>query len=237
MRTWNQKLSSGLLLTFMATHLLQFRFAGTEQYWHTRWPTTLTLLRDWSQTHSTGAQLQGFEKKPCVVWCLTMSAVPAEVVDGALGCHSNATFHRHPHRNAHASCSMLPLTSTPTYALKSWRGHPRCDVAPQSTSFGTVALRERQHLAMAGSRHLHFPLNATAHCTLQCSGGSRRTDLSTAANGYSYSMRQVHAAWIRRLRFLDTSTQPGCTVLGPYSLFETSSLTRGHVRSARFDHR
>ena len=51
--------------------------------------------------------------------------------------------------------------------------------------------------------------------TLQCPGGRRRTDLSTADNGYSYSVLQVHAAWIRRLRFLGTSTQPGCTVPGP----------------------
>ena len=33
-------------------------------------------------------------------------------------------------------------------ALKPWSGHTRCDLAPQSTSFGTLALRERQHLAM-----------------------------------------------------------------------------------------
>ena len=30
-------------------------------------------------------------------------------------------------------------------------GSPRCDLAPQSTSFGTVALRERQHLAMTAT--------------------------------------------------------------------------------------
>ena len=29
-RTWDQKLSSGLLLTFLTTHLFQFRFAGGE---------------------------------------------------------------------------------------------------------------------------------------------------------------------------------------------------------------
>ena len=81
----------------------------------------------------------------------------------APGCHSNATFHRHPHRNAHASCSMLPLTGTSTYAQKSWGGHPRCDLAPLTTSFGTVGQWERQHLAMAGSRHHHYPLYATAH--------------------------------------------------------------------------
>ena len=38
---------------------------------------------------------------------------------------------------------------------------PRCDLAPQSTSFGTLALRERQHLALAGSGHLHDPPYAT----------------------------------------------------------------------------
>ena len=31
-RTWDQKLSSGSLLTFMSTHFFQFRFAETEQY-------------------------------------------------------------------------------------------------------------------------------------------------------------------------------------------------------------
>ena len=36
-------------------------------------------------------------------------------------------------------------------ALKSWGGLSRCDLAPQSASFGTVALRERQHLAMAAT--------------------------------------------------------------------------------------
>ena len=30
---WDQKLSSGVLLTFMTIHLFQFRFADTEQYW------------------------------------------------------------------------------------------------------------------------------------------------------------------------------------------------------------
>ena len=59
----------------------------------------------------------------------------------------STTFHRYPH----CTCvtQRAPNTGTSTYALKSWGGHPRCDLAPQGTSFGTVALRERQHLAMA----------------------------------------------------------------------------------------
>ena len=74
-------------------------------------------------------------------------------------CHCNATATNiAPVRTQHA-----PVTGTSTYARKSWGGHPRCDLAPQSTSFGTVALRERQHLAMAGSRHNYSPRNATAH--------------------------------------------------------------------------
>ena len=32
-RTWDQKLSSGLLLKFMFTHFFQVRFADAEQYW------------------------------------------------------------------------------------------------------------------------------------------------------------------------------------------------------------
>ena len=63
----------------------------------------------------------------------------------------SSTFHRHPHRNAHALCSMSPLTGTSTYARKSWGGHPRCDLAPLTTSFGTVGQWERQHLAMAAT--------------------------------------------------------------------------------------
>ena len=75
-------------------------------------------------------------------------------------CHCNATAtHIAPVRTQYA-----PVTGTSTYARKSWGGHPRCDLAPLTTSFGTVGQWERQHLAMAGSRQLHLPLNATAHC-------------------------------------------------------------------------
>ena len=61
----------------------------------------------------------------------------------------STTFHRHPH----CTCvtQRAPNTGTSTYARKSWGGLPRCDLAPQSTSFGTVALRERQHLAMTAT--------------------------------------------------------------------------------------
>ena len=75
-------------------------------------------------------------------------------------CHCNATAtHVAPVRTQHAS-----FTGTSTYAQKSWGGHPRCDLAPLTTSFGTVGQWERQHLAMAGARHHHHsPRNATAH--------------------------------------------------------------------------
>ena len=61
----------------------------------------------------------------------------------------STTFHRHPH----CTCvtQHAPNTGTSTYARKSWGGQTRCDLAPQSTSFGTVALRERQHLAMTAT--------------------------------------------------------------------------------------
>ena len=39
----------------------------------------------------------------------------------------------------------VQLTGTPTYAQKSWGGHTRCDLAPLTTSFGTVGEWERQH--------------------------------------------------------------------------------------------
>ena len=63
--------------------------------------------------------------------------------------------------------------------------------------------------------HHHFPLHATAYCQHV----PRPTSLvSIADNGYAYLVHHVRPGWIRRL----------C---------ETSSITRGHVSSARSDHR
>ena len=47
----------------------------------------------------------------------------------------STTFHRHPH----CTCvtQHAPNTGTSTYARTSWGGLTRCDLAPQSTSFGT----------------------------------------------------------------------------------------------------
>ena len=73
----------------------------------------------------------------------------------------SATFHRHPHHCAHASCSLSPLTGTSTYAQKSWGGHPRCDLAPLTTSSGTVAYGSASTWQW---RARDFPRNATAHC-------------------------------------------------------------------------
>ena len=74
-------------------------------------------------------------------------------------CHCNATAtHIALVRTQHG-----PNTGTTTYAQKSWGGHTRCDLAPLTTSLGTVGQWERQHLAMTGSRHHHSPRNATAH--------------------------------------------------------------------------
>ena len=44
-RTWDQKLSCGLLLMFMTTQLFHFRFAITEQFWL----FAFTFLRTWNQ--------------------------------------------------------------------------------------------------------------------------------------------------------------------------------------------
>ena len=62
-----------------------------------------------------------------------------------------ATFHRQPHILAPAIVLHVPLTGTPTYAQKLLGGHPRCDLAPLTTSFGTVGQWERQHLAMTAT--------------------------------------------------------------------------------------
>ena len=55
------------------------------------------------------------------------------------------------HIVTHTRRAALPLTGTSTYAQKSRSGHHRCDLAPLTTSFGTVGQWERQHLAMAAT--------------------------------------------------------------------------------------
>ena len=79
--------------------------------------------------------------------------LPRGPVCGGMGgmpgwsCHFNGTAtHIAPVRTQHA-----PNTGTTTYAQKSWGGHPRCDLAPLTTSFGTVGQWERQHLTMAAT--------------------------------------------------------------------------------------
>ena len=98
-----------------------------------------------------------------------------------------------------------------------------------------MALRERQHLAMAGSRHLHSPRYATAHCAAR-------------ANYHVPHCSVLVEVDVRTCRLLTTGTVTRCircmrrgreaAFLGyfyaawlhgarPYCLFETSSLTRG----------
>ena len=43
-KTWDQKLSSGLLLTFMTVHLFQFCFVDADQYCHSGWLITVTFF-------------------------------------------------------------------------------------------------------------------------------------------------------------------------------------------------
>ena len=83
---------------------------------------------------------------------------------------STAT-HIAPVRTQHA-----PVTGTSTYAQKSWGGHPRCDLAPLTTSFGTVGQWERQHLAMAD-----FTFHATPPRTVL------HRPFSTCHNGHGRS--------------------------------------------------
>ena len=63
--------------------------------------------------------------------------------------HSICNLPPPPTSYARALCCLLPLTGAPTYTQKSRGGHPRCDLAPVTTSFGTVGQWERQHLAMS----------------------------------------------------------------------------------------
>ena len=122
------------------------------------------------------AGVQGVALVAVPVWLYVHVEVCGESVlfwrTWAPGCHSNATVHRHPHLNARALCSLLPLTGTPTYAQKSWGGHPRCDLAPLTTSFGTVGQWERQHLAMAERQ------------ALKSWGGHPRCDLAPQSTSF-----------------------------------------------------
>ena len=84
------------------------------------------------------------------------------------------------HRYPHCTCGIhhAPNTGTSTYAQESRCRHTRCDLAPLTTSFGTVGQWERQHLAMTphipGRRgvgcqsrlqpSVHLQRNATAYC-------------------------------------------------------------------------
>ena len=126
-----------------------------------------------------------------------------------------------------------PNTGTSTYARKSWGGLPRCDLAPQSTSFGTVALRERQHLAMADTTFHskpprivpHVP-TTTFHTGAVCSRRQTHGPVvcRKCVNGYSYAVRQVHVAWLRGY--------VGFTMFWPHCLcrpFHTRYFPVGHV--------
>ena len=123
-RTWDQKLYSGLMIAHVLnTYFFQFHFADTVHY-----------------------------RSPSWLWlCVESAASPSSTGGRGLWFTlPSTTFHRHPHCYTCVT-QHAPNTGTPTYARKSWGGLPRCDLAPQSTSFGTVALRERQHLAMTAT--------------------------------------------------------------------------------------
>ena len=122
-------------------------------------------------------------------------------------------YHSQVHQHTPRSRGVGTPGVTTDYLLRDcgFAGTP----APGNGGLETPSLSTQRHRALCCTCQL-------PRSTLQCAGRSRRTDLSTADNGYSYSVHQVHAAWIRRLRFLGTSAQPGCTVLGPYSLLRTS---------------
>ena len=148
-------------------------------------------------------------------------------------CHSNATVHRHPHLHARALCSLLPLTGTPTYAQKSRGGHPSCDLAPLTTSFGTVGQWERRHLAMAGSKTLHQPHHALPPVTTTpCLASS-----STVRRGVRVANRHA-ASWSVKEELLKHSGLPccgRCVLVGWYAVF-TERPKRLHFEDTGFDH-
>ena len=73
-------------------------------------------------------------------------------------CHCNATAtHIAPVRTQHA-----PVTGTSTYARKSWGGHPRCDLAPLTTSFGTVGQWERFLSNTGNAQQIRFLLASSS---------------------------------------------------------------------------
>ena len=65
--------------------------------------------------------------------------------------HTTCNLPQPPTSSCTRTVLHVPLTATSTYAQKSWGGHPRCDLAPLTTSFGTVGQWERQHLAMTAT--------------------------------------------------------------------------------------
>ena len=151
-----------MLLIFFTTHLFHFRFAVTEQYCNRA--LRLSCRRhEFLVVRLLSSACHLFY---CELWFATDDVyfVPMELnvkVAELLGTRRRrtrragflplSTFHRHPHHHAHALCCMLHSQEHSQYAQKSWGGHPRCDLAPLTTSFGTVGQWERQHLAMAAT--------------------------------------------------------------------------------------
>ena len=141
------------------------------------------------------------------------------------------------------STQHAPVTGTSTYAQKSWGGHPRCDLAPLTTSFGTVGQWERQHLAMAGSEHLHLPRNATAHRAARANSHVPRwrSGLAVPASCWSpwipegfrrmFSSAAVFLAYRRSRLFADVFTR---AFQRDRANYEDSAHLRLHERPPRW---
>ena len=152
-----------MLLMFLTAHLFQFRFVDSEQYCN-------MALRLRCRPHeflvvrllSSACHLFS-----CELWIqVDPKAIPNDdlyvrdvfggrhrPVCGDMGGMPGWFLPLQRNSHPHCTCGMqhATFTGTSTYAQKSWCGHPRCDLAPLTTSFGTVGQWERQHLAMAAT--------------------------------------------------------------------------------------
>ena len=215
-----------MLLMFLTAHLFQFRFVDSEQYCNMalrlrcRRHEFLVVRLLSCACHLFSCELR-FATDDVYFVPLELNVKVAELLGTRrrrtrrAGFQSIVNFPPPPTSSRTRIVLHAPLAGTLTIRPEVVGGHPRCDLAPLTTSFGTVGQWERQHLAMAGSRQLHLPLHATAHCAARpihhvphCSVLAK-VDVRTC-----YSVRQVHAAWTRGCVSWGTSVQPGCTVSG-----------------------
>ena len=130
--------------------------------------------------------------------------------------HCNATAtHIAPVRTQHA-----PVTGTSTYAQKSWSGHPGCDLAPLTTSFGTGFAGAPAH-GNGGLKTPHRAARANYHvplCSVLAEVDVRTRRLQEVRQRVQLRSTTV-CAWCGYEGCV------GCTVFGPHCLYRDESFS------------